>query len=186
MAQKRNIRHLKHDNDVKGNDRTLTPFRIGIGYDIHRFSSGRPFMLGGVRIPYTAGLDGHSDADVVLHAICDAILGAAALGDIGKHFPNSSRKWKGVPSSRLLSHVVKLVKESGYVVRNVDATVILEAPKIQRYIPRMTKHIARVLSVPPSSVSVKATTNEGLDALGSGSGCAAFATALISIRMARR
>lgn len=153
--------------------------RIGIGYDVHQFAARRRFILGGVRIPSTKGLLGHSDADVLLHAICDALLGATALGDIGVHFPNTSRRYKGISSLVLLTHVGELLSARGFMVMNVDSTIVLESPKVMRYAPRMARNIARALGVRPSQVSIKATTNEGLGFLGRGEGCAALAIAAV-------
>lgn len=153
--------------------------RVGIGYDAHEFGPQRKFVLGGVRIPHLVGLVGHSDGDVLLHAICDALLGATGRGDIGKHFPDSSSKYKDISSMKLLSTVAELLKKDGLVVGNVDSTIILQRPKIARYIHLMQKKIARVLNVRTSQVSVKATTNEGLGFIGRGEGCAAMATALV-------
>jgi len=154
--------------------------RIGMGYDIHPFAWGRKLIIGGVRIPSGFGLDGHSDADVLLHAVADALLGAAALGDIGKHFPNTSRKWKGASSMRLLREVHAIIRKKGFVVVNVDATIILEHPKLMKYKSRMAANIARALHIPASRASVKATTNEQLGSLGRSEGCAAMAVALLS------
>lgn len=153
--------------------------RVGIGYDVHEFGPRREFILGGVRIPHLAGLVGHSDGDVLLHAICDALLGATGSGDIGKHFPNTSAKFKGISSIKLLLSVVELLKKQGFSVGNVDSMVILQRPKIGRYVSLMQKKIAKVLDVRVSQVSVKATTNEGLGFIGRGEGCAAMATALV-------
>lgn len=158
---------------------SFSAFRIGFGYDIHRFASGRPFILGGVRIPSAIGLDGHSDADVLLHAICDALLGAAALGDIGVHFPNTDQTYRNISSLRLLELVRKKVADAGFEAVNIDATVILETPKIMHHAARMRRAIARQLKIPHSSVSIKATTNEGLGAVGRREGCAAMAVTLI-------
>jgi len=152
-------------------------YRIGFGYDIHRFAPDRKFILGGVQLPYEHGLDGHSDADVLLHAICDALLGAAALGDIGRHYPNTDLRFKNISSLILVSMVKDLLITSGYQVINIDSTVVLEAPKIADFIPAMRQNISESLSLPVSQVSVKATTNEGLGAMGRGEGCAAFAVA---------
>ncbi len=157
----------------------MTPFRIGHGYDVHRFVEGRPLMIGGVSVPHTHGLLGHSDADVLLHAVADAVLGAAALGDIGKHFPDSDSQYKGISSLRLLEKVALLLSESGYVLGNIDATVIAQRPKLAAYIPAMRECIARVFSVPVASVNVKATTEEGLGFTGEMLGIAAHAVALI-------
>jgi 2-C-methyl-D-erythritol 2,4-cyclodiphosphate synthase len=156
----------------------LTP-RVGIGYDVHRFSPGRKLILGGVSIPFRQGLLGHSDADVLLHAVCDAILGAAALGDIGRHFPDSQKRYKNISSLKLLIQVAAKVRKRGYQVGNIDATLALESPKILPYTARMQKNIARCLGIPPRQVSVKATTNEGLGYIGRGEGCAALAIACL-------
>ena len=158
----------------------LETHRVGFGYDVHRFLRGRPLVLGGVRIPYALGLEGHSDADVLLHAICDAILGGAALGDIGQRFPNTSRSYKNISSLKLLERVGRMVVKRGMHVVNVDATVVLEEPKILRHVPSMRRRIARCLGMKPSCVSVKATTSEGLGFVGRREGCAAFAVALIA------
>jgi 2-C-methyl-D-erythritol 2,4-cyclodiphosphate synthase len=162
--------------------RVQTHRRFGIGYDVHRFGSNRKLMLGGVRIPHPRGLEGHSDADVVLHAICDALLGAAALGDIGTQFPNTSRTYKNIASLELLKRVAKKLAVRGYTVVNVDAMVILETPKIAKYIPAMVKKISAALKLKQNQIAVKATTNEGLGFLGRGEGCAAFAVASIEER----
>lgn len=153
--------------------------RFGIGYDVHAFAPKRKLILGGIRIPSLVGLDGHSDADVLLHAICDALLGAAALGDIGKHFPNTSRKFKNISSMTLLQDVGGMLRRKGYSVVNIDATVILEVPRLSPYIAKMRNAIARRLLIEPSQVSVKATTNESLGFVGRGEGCAALAIASI-------
>lgn len=158
--------------------------RVGIGYDIHAFGAGRKLVLGGVVIPSKVGLVGHSDADVLLHAICDALLGAAALGDIGKQFPNSNAKYKGVSSLLLLKQVGRMLAKSGYEIVNIDATVLLERPKIASYSAAMTQNIAGCLHLAAQQVSVKATTNEGLGSLGKGEGCAAIAIAsIISLKL---
>jgi 2-C-methyl-D-erythritol 2,4-cyclodiphosphate synthase len=154
--------------------------RIGFGYDVHRLVSGRPMILGGVEIPHPKGFDGHSDADVLLHAIADALLGAAALGDIGKHFPNTDPRFKGISSLLLLRHVADLLAQRRCTVHNVDATVVLEAPKLAPHIERMVENVADALKLAPGQVSIKATTNEGLGWIGSGDGGAAHAVALIS------
>ena len=153
--------------------------RTGIGYDVHAFGEKRPLKLGGVQVEHEVGLRGHSDADVVLHAITDALLGAAGLGDIGQHFPPDDPSFRGADSLALLRQVVGLLRAVGYSVENVDATVVAERPKLQPYIPSMRQRIAAALGVPEASVSVKATTSEGLGALGRGEGIAALATALI-------
>jgi 2-C-methyl-D-erythritol 2,4-cyclodiphosphate synthase len=154
--------------------------RIGFGYDIHRLAAGRPLMLGGVLVPSEKGCDGHSDADVLLHAIADALLGAAGMGDIGRHFPNTDPRYKGISSIILLQHVAGLLTQHRWSVVNVDATVILESPKIAPYVEAMRQTIARALSLTPAQISVKATTNEGLGSLGAGEGAAAHAVALIT------
>ena len=153
--------------------------RIGFGYDIHAFSPGRRLILGGVEIPSERGLLGHSDADVLLHAICDALLGAAALGDIGSHFPDDDQQFRNAPSTEFLKEVAQLIKAHDYAVVNLDATVVLESPRIAVYVPRMRETIAGVLGLETGRVSVKATTHERLGALGKGEGCAAYAVALI-------
>ncbi len=149
--------------------------RFGFGYDIHRFAPKRKLILGGVRIPSKLGLLGHSDADVLLHAICDALLGAAALGDIGKHFPDTDPRFKGVSSLKFLTQTRELIHAKGYCIVNVDSTLVLEAPKIAAHIPAMKEKIAKSLKIATDQVSIKATTNEGLGALGAGEGCAAYA-----------
>jgi len=153
--------------------------RSGFGYDIHRFVPKRKLVLGGVRIPSKFGLLGHSDADVLLHAICDALLGAAALGDIGQHFPDTDPRYKGVSSLVFLRAVRDLLQAEGFRPINVDSTLVLQAPKIAPYIPAMRRKIARALKVDVERVSVKATTNEGLGTLGAGEGCAAYAVAAV-------
>ena len=153
--------------------------RIGFGYDIHAFAPGRALVLGGVEIPAERGLLGHSDADVLLHAVCDALLGAAALGDIGSHFPDDDERFRDAPSSEFLQEVSRLIQAQGYTVVNVDATVVLESPRIAPHVPRMRETIARILGLQVERVSVKATTHEGLGALGRDEGCAAYAVALI-------
>ena len=136
--------------------------RVGMGYDVHRLSVGRKLIIGGVEIPYEKGLLGHSDADVLLHAIMDALLGSAALGDIGKHFPDTDPAYEGISSLRLLEHVGKLLDENGYVIENIDATIIAQKPKMRPYIDQMRENIAEVLQVDVNQVNVKATTEEGL------------------------
>ena len=155
--------------------------RFGFGYDIHRFAPDRKFVLGGVHLPSPPGLEGHSDADVLLHAICDALLGAAALGDIGSHFPNTDPRFKDISSLTLLSMVKDLLIGSRYQIINIDSTVVLEAPKLASYIPLMRQNISECLSLPMTRVSVKATTNEGLGPMGRGEGCAAFAVASLRL-----
>ena len=153
--------------------------RIGLGYDVHRLTEGRPLILGGVTIPYEKGLLGHSDADVLLHALMDALLGAAALGDIGCLFPDSDERYRGADSRVLLREVADLLERSGFSVGNVDVTLIAQRPKIAPYVPRMRENIAADLNLPLEAVSVKATTEEGLGFTGSGEGMAAHAVALI-------
>ena len=151
--------------------------RFGMGYDVHRLVEGRKLILGGVEIPWEKGLLGHSDADVLLHAIADALLGAAALGDIGKHFPDTDDKFKGADSMKLLGEVARLVREKGYTVGNVDATIVAQAPKLSPHIENMAENIAKVLGVERDAVNVKATTEERLGFTGSGEGMSAYAVA---------
>ncbi len=153
--------------------------RIGFGYDIHAFAPGRALVLGGVEIPAERGLLGHSDADVLLHAICDALLGAAALGDIGSHFPDDDERFRDAPSTEFLKEVSRLIEARGCTIVNLDATVVLESPRIAAHVPRMRETIAGVLGLETERVSVKATTHESLGALGRSEGCAAYAVALI-------
>jgi 2-C-methyl-D-erythritol 2,4-cyclodiphosphate synthase len=155
-------------------------YKIGFGYDVHKFSENRKLILGGVEIPYSKGLIGHSDADVLLHAICDAILGALALGDIGIHFPNSDPKYKDADSKQLLNHVYYLMKDFHYNVGNVDSTILLEEPKLFSYIPEMRKIISNILNITVDQVSVKATTCEGLGFVGNREGCVAHAVVLLT------
>lgn len=153
--------------------------RVGMGYDVHRLVPDRDLILGGVKIDYELGLLGHSDADVLLHAIMDAILGAAALGDIGKHFPDTDIVYKGANSVRLLETVRKLVEQEGYTVGNIDATIIAQRPKMRPYIDQMRENIARALRVDISQINVKATTEEGLGFTGRGEGISAQAICLL-------
>ena len=153
--------------------------RIGQGYDVHKLTEGRKLILGGVDIPYEKGLAGHSDADVLVHAIMDALLGAAALGDIGKHFPDTDPRYKGADSLRLLQEVGRLIGEAGYTVGNIDATVLCQAPKLAPHIQTMRTNIAGALGVDADRVSVKATTEEHLGFTGQGQGIAAHAVALL-------
>ena len=161
-------------------DSSVVPFRVGQGYDSHRLVEGRPLFLGGVEIPFELGLDGHSDADVLLHAITDAVLGAAALGDIGQHFPPSDPKWKGADSRMLLKAVVALAKEKGWTVVNCDATIVAERPKIGPYMPAIRASVAETLGVSEEVVNVKAKTNEKMDAVGRMEGMMAQAVVLMS------
>lgn len=154
--------------------------RIGHGYDVHRLTEGRPLILGGIHIPYERGLLGHSDADVLAHAVMDALLGAAALGDIGGLFPDSDERWRGADSLRLLGQVTALLAENGWEIGNVDATVLAQAPKLAPYIPEMRQKLAAAMGVNASQVSVKATTEEHLGFTGAGEGMACHAVALLS------
>jgi len=153
--------------------------RIGIGYDAHRLVLGKPLILGGVQIEFERGLEGHSDADVLVHAVCDALLGAAAAGDIGTHFPDTDPAWAGIGSLVLLSKSADIVAERGFSIENIDATLLIEAPKIAPYRRQMVDNIAEAAGLPPDRVSVKATTNEGLGWIGRGEGIGAMAVALL-------
>ncbi|HOB21037.1 MAG TPA: 2-C-methyl-D-erythritol 2,4-cyclodiphosphate synthase [Candidatus Atribacteria bacterium] len=153
--------------------------RIGMGYDVHRLVEGRQLIIGGVNIPYEKGLLGHSDADVLIHAIMDALLGAAALGDIGKHFPDTDERYRGISSLSLLEHVYKLLKDRNYRIVNIDATIIAQRPKMLPHIPAMRERIASALELDEDRVSIKATTTEGLGFTGRGEGIAAQAAVLI-------
>lgn len=157
----------------------MTGLRIGHGYDVHRLTEGRRLILGGVEVPYEKGLLGHSDADVLTHAVMDALLGAAALGDIGKLFPDTDAAYAGISSILLLERVAERLREAGYAVVNLDATVLVQAPKLAPYRERMRENLARALSLDTSRVSVKATTEEGLGFTGEGLGIAAHAVALL-------
>lgn len=154
--------------------------RIGQGYDVHKLVEGRALILGGVTVPYEKGLLGHSDADVLVHAVMDALLGAAALGDIGQHFPDTDPAYKGISSIELLKHVGKLMEEKGYVVENIDATVIAQRPKLAAYRQEMMENIAAALNLPVDKVNVKATTEEGLGFTGSGEGISSQAITLLT------
>lgn len=154
--------------------------RIGHGFDVHAFAEGRKLIVGGVEIPYERGLAGHSDADVLLHAICDALLGAAALGDIGRHFPDTDARFKGIDSRELLRDVARRIGEKGYRVANLDATIIAQAPKMAPHIPAMRTHIAADLGITLDDVNVKATTTERLGFTGRGEGIAAEAVCLLA------
>ena len=158
------------------------PFRIGEGWDVHALVPGRPLIIGGVNIPHTVGLLGHSDADVLLHAITDALLGAAALGDIGRHFPDTDPRFKGSDSLVLLTEVVRRVREAGFEIGNVDSTVIAQAPKLGPHIPGMCERIAQALGVPVACVNVKAKTAEKLGPVGQGLSIEARAVALLVLR----
>ena len=154
--------------------------RIGMGYDVHRLVENRDLIIGGVTIPYEKGLLGHSDADVLLHAVMDALLGAAALGDIGKHFPDSDPEYKGISSMILLKKVGQLLMEKGFLIENIDATIIAQAPKMRPYIDSMRENIARALEMDADHVNVKATTEEGLGFTGSGEGISAQAICMLT------
>ena len=154
--------------------------RIGQGYDVHRLTEDRKLILGGVDIPYEKGLLGHSDADVLVHAVMDALLGAAALGDIGQHFPDTDPAYRGISSIRLLEQVGELLNEKGFIIENIDATIIAQRPKLASYRPQMAVNIAQALRLDPSRISVKATTEEGLGFTGSGEGIAAQAITLLT------
>ncbi len=153
--------------------------RVGQGFDVHAFAAGRRLVIGGVEIPHERGLLGHSDADVLLHALCDALLGAAALGDIGRHFPDSDARYRGADSRVLLRHVAALVRAEGHVIVNVDATIIAQAPRLAPYIPAMVEAIAADLGIATGAVNVKATTTEQLGFTGRGEGIAAQAVCLL-------
>ena len=155
------------------------PIRIGHGYDVHRLVEGRKLMLGGVTIPFARGLDGHSDADVLLHALCDALLGSLSLGDIGMHFPDTDPRYKDSDSLELLKRVLNMVKEKGFSIGNIDATVIAEQPKISGYIDQMKDTIAHTTGIDREQISIKATTTEGLGFVGRGEGIAAHAVVLV-------
>jgi 2-C-methyl-D-erythritol 2,4-cyclodiphosphate synthase len=157
----------------------MTEVRVGIGYDIHPLVEGRRLVLGGVEIPFERGLAGHSDADAVVHAIVDAVLGSLALGDIGQHFPDTADRWRGADSLRLLEHAVALVRERGYRIGNVDAVISAEAPKMRPHVASMCERLASALRVDLDRVSVKATTEEGLGPIGRGEAIAVRAVALV-------
>ena len=153
--------------------------RVGMGYDVHRLTVGRKLIMGGVEIPYEKGLLGHSDADVLVHAVMDALLGAAALGDIGKHFPDTDPEYEGVSSIRLLEYVGRILEENGYVIENIDATIIAQRPKMRPYIDQMRENMAEALGIETNQVSVKATTEEGLGFTGTGEGISSHAICAI-------
>ncbi len=157
-------------------------FRIGFGYDVHSLSNGRPFWLGGVKIPHKKGAVGHSDADTLLHAICDALLGAAALGDIGQHFPDTDPSFKGIASTILLKRTVDLLRSMGYEIQNIDSTICLQHPKIKPFIPDMRKQIAHHLHLEEGKISVKATTEEKMGFTGREEGVSAYAVVLIEMK----
>ena len=153
--------------------------RIGFGYDSHRFAQGRPLILGGVTIPFETGLAAHSDGDVLIHAIIDALLGAAALGDIGSHFPDTDEKWKGTDSTELLAEVVREVRAAGYAIGNIDATVICERPKLRPYVDAIRNRLSQLLNLSTSQLSIKGKTNEKMDDIGAGLGIEVHAVALL-------
>ena len=153
--------------------------RVGFGYDVHPLVTGRPLFLGGIEIPYLLGLQGHSDADVLLHAICDALLGAIAEGDIGRHFPDTDPQYRNIRSTSLLKKVLNKVKEKRFHLLNIDVTIVAQKPKLSDFMPRMVKQIAEVLEIEPERVNVKATTTEGLGFAGRGEGIGAYAVALV-------
>lgn len=155
-------------------------FRIGFGFDVHQLKEGVDLWLGGVKVPHNKGATGHSDADVLIHAICDALLGAAALGDIGKHFPDTSAEFKGIDSKVLLQRVIELLKKEGYSVGNIDTTLCLEKPKVAPHIPAMIKTLAQVMGTSEKNISIKATTNEKMGYVGREDGVCAYAVALIT------
>jgi 2-C-methyl-D-erythritol 2,4-cyclodiphosphate synthase len=157
-------------------------FRIGNGYDVHRLVEGRKLILGGVNIPHSLGLDGHSDGDVLCHALCDAILGACGAGDLGKHFPDTDNKWKGISSLVLLEKTGKIVAERGYQIVNTDATIVAQQPKLAPHIEAMIIGTARTLKIDPDQVSVKATTTERLGFAGREEGIAAYSIALLQTK----
>ena len=157
----------------------MSRMRIGFGIDFHQLAMGRPFKLGGVHVPSDRGAVGHSDADVLIHAICDALLGALCLGDIGVHFPNTDPTYKDIDSKILLEKTYKLVREKGYRVVNIDSTVCLEAPKIMRYAVQMRETMARILGIGAGDISIKATTTETMGFVGRGEGLVAYATVLL-------
>ena len=154
--------------------------RVGFGYDVHQLQPGLPFWLGGIEVPHTHGALGHSDADVLIHVICDALLGAANLRDIGFHFPDTDPQYKGVDSKKLLAHTMRLLRDKGYELGNVDSTICLERPKVNPHIPAMRATLAQVMGVPEEDISIKATTTEKLGFVGRQEGVAAYATVLIT------
>jgi 2-C-methyl-D-erythritol 2,4-cyclodiphosphate synthase len=154
--------------------------RVGHGFDAHRLVEGRPFILGGIEVPFERGPLGHSDADVLAHALSDALLGAAALGDLGKHFPDSDERWKGADSMRLLAACAEMVRDRGYAIGNVDATVVVQAPKLAPHLDRIRENVARAVRIETDAVSVKAKTSEGMGYTGDGTGIAAYAVAALT------
>ena len=156
--------------------------RCGIGYDLHRLAEGRKLIIGGIELPFEKGPVGHSDGDVLAHALCDALLGAAGLGDIGTHFPDTDSKWKGANSLLFLEHAKKLLGDKHFAIEHVDAIVITEKPKLGPYFPEMRETLAKALGVPPEKIHLKAKTNEGVDAIGRGEAIAAHVVATLSRR----
>jgi 2-C-methyl-D-erythritol 4-phosphate cytidylyltransferase/2-C-methyl-D-erythritol 2,4-cyclodiphosphate synthase len=165
---------------LSGDDRGVAPFRIGNGYDLHRLVAGRPLILGGVTIPFDKGLQGHSDADAVCHAVTDAILGAAGAGDIGRHFPDTDVAWKDADSVELLRRAGQIVRETGYTIVNVDVTVIAQRPKLSPHAEAMQRNLSGALGIAPGQISVKGKTNEGVDSMGAGESIAVHAVALVT------
>lgn len=157
----------------------MTKIRVGFGYDVHPLAEGRDLWLGGIKIEHNKGAVGHSDADVLIHAICDALLGAANMRDIGYHFPNTNHQYKGIDSKKLLAETVKLIRQKGYEIGNIDATLALEKPKINPHIPAMIKTLSLTMNIPEEDISIKATTNEKLGYVGLEEGINAYAVALI-------
>jgi 2-C-methyl-D-erythritol 2,4-cyclodiphosphate synthase len=183
LDQKIYERRLRLLLSLRQNIHQIMAFRIGFGIDFHQLAEGRELWLGGIKIPYSKGSVGHSDADVLLHAICDSLLGALCLGDIGTHFPNSSPEYKDIDSKILLKRCFGLISDKSYVVVNVDSTICLEAPKIMGYSLEMRKVIAEILKIEIDDVSIKATTTEHMGFVGRGEGLMAYATALLQKRM---
>jgi len=159
--------------------------RVGIGYDIHRLVSGRKLVLGGVTIPFDKGLIGHSDADALVHAVCDSLLGAAGLGDIGLHFPDTDSEYKNINSLKLLVRTYEMVNKKGFFIENIDTTIFAEAPRLSNYRKEMEKNIAQTIGLEPSRINVKATTTEGLGFIGKGEGIGAMSVALIDYSHAK-
>jgi 2-C-methyl-D-erythritol 2,4-cyclodiphosphate synthase len=157
----------------------MSKLRVGFGFDVHQLKEEHPFVMGGVTLPHHSGAYGHSDADVIVHAICDGLLGAANLRDIGYHFSNTDERWRGISSLILLQHVVELLKEKGWSIGNIDAMTCLEAPKINPHIPAMKTHIAQAAGISEEDISIKATTNEQMGFIGRGEGVVAYAVCLI-------
>lgn len=155
------------------------PFRIGLGYDVHRLSKGRPLILGGIEIPFYSGLAGHSDADVLSHALGDALLGAVGLGDLGRHFPDTDPQYKGISSLRLLAKICFLIHQAGYKIGNVDTTIVAQEPKLAPFVEKMQNALSSVLQLSVDQISIKATTTEGLGFTGRQEGIAAYAVALL-------